>query len=418
MCSFICSSNNNISRITSMVQSAARHFSPPLLSYNLPSSEPSHSTPLPYHPFPPPSAFACPSVIPILRDLGFGYRAPFIQRTAAMLVEEHTDVDPEEWLRELRGWEVEMAREELLRFVGVGRKVADCVLLMSLDKVGRVSAYFVLRSVFLVADPVFALFPLLTLRLGFWQNAIIPVDVHVHQIAQRLYSFKATGAKRSSTGEKVPMTPKLYEEVQNALSARWGDMGGWTQAVRFPSVSLSLLLASSHLVALASLTLLSFRPSADWRLQVLFASDLPFLLSSLAPNSTKPLKQPMIRSSLLLPTASTSSLTPNSILGEQGLVAMPASLLESSSPPETKPSVAAGRLAFESGKSSTARVRKKRGVGEEGVRLKVKVKVEVGVVVKREEREGDETSGLEEVRREAEEGGSLGEKAKRRRRNA
>lgn len=50
-----------------------------------------------------------------------------------MLVEEH--VEPEEWLRELREWETAKAREELLRFLGVGRKVADCVLLMSLDKV-------------------------------------------------------------------------------------------------------------------------------------------------------------------------------------------------------------------------------------------------------------------------------------------
>lgn len=44
-------------------------------------------------------------------------------------------LDPESWLLTLRQRSTEEAREELLKFVGVGRKVADCVLLMSLDKV-------------------------------------------------------------------------------------------------------------------------------------------------------------------------------------------------------------------------------------------------------------------------------------------
>jgi len=39
------------------------------------------------------------------------------------------------WLRRLRDMSTTEAREELLKFVGVGRKVADCILLMSLDKV-------------------------------------------------------------------------------------------------------------------------------------------------------------------------------------------------------------------------------------------------------------------------------------------
>jgi endonuclease III len=34
--------------------------------------------------------------------------------------------------------DTEQAREELLKFVGVGRKVADCVLLMSMDKVSPI----------------------------------------------------------------------------------------------------------------------------------------------------------------------------------------------------------------------------------------------------------------------------------------
>jgi len=99
---------------------------------------------LTYHPFPPPSALAVPGVALQLRSLGFGYRADYIQRTAQMLVETHvghalsdpdSSVDPEIWLRQLRESTTAEAREELLKFIGVGRKVADCILLMSLDKV-------------------------------------------------------------------------------------------------------------------------------------------------------------------------------------------------------------------------------------------------------------------------------------------
>jgi len=44
----------------------------------------------------------------------------------------------------LRDLDTSEAREELLKFIGVGRKVADCILLMSLDKVFvRSIIYFV-----------------------------------------------------------------------------------------------------------------------------------------------------------------------------------------------------------------------------------------------------------------------------------
>jgi N-glycosylase/DNA lyase len=138
--SFICSSNNNISRITKMVQNLCKHFSPPLLSL------PDHCNPgevCTYHPFPSPSALAEPTVNATLRSLGFGYRADYIQRTSKMLVDTHglSPLSPEMrepsevWLDTLRQVDTAAAREELLKFVGVGRKVADCVLLMSMDKV-------------------------------------------------------------------------------------------------------------------------------------------------------------------------------------------------------------------------------------------------------------------------------------------
>ena len=96
-----------------------------------------------YHPFPPPSRLSAPDVAATLRSLGFGYRADFIQKTAKMLVDVHGvsttkgQEGPEKWLETLRSMSTADAREELLKLMGVGRKVADCILLMSLDKVRK-----------------------------------------------------------------------------------------------------------------------------------------------------------------------------------------------------------------------------------------------------------------------------------------
>ena len=35
----------------------------------------------------------------------------------------------------------------------------------------------------------------------------------------------------SAKGGKVPMTPKLYEEVATKLADVWGDYAGWAQSV-------------------------------------------------------------------------------------------------------------------------------------------------------------------------------------------
>ncbi|KAG5653845.1 hypothetical protein H0H81_010118 [Sphagnurus paluster] len=191
--SFICSSKNNIVRITKMVQALCTHYSPPLVSF------PGEDTA--YHPFPPPSALAEPGVSATLRSLGFGYRADFIQRTAKMLVDAHPQTvlvhnhaeASEKWLMGLRDRSTREAREELLKFVGVGRKVADCVLLMSLDK-----------------------------------KEVVPVDTHVHQIAVKHYGLKSASA---SGGKKVAMTPKLYEDVNSKLFNVWGEYAGWAHSV-------------------------------------------------------------------------------------------------------------------------------------------------------------------------------------------
>jgi len=78
-----------------------------------------------YHAFPTPAALAAATEAD-LRELSLGYRAPYVSRTAEMVA------DGEAHPTDARGLEYEDARESLTRFVGVGQKVADCVLLFSL----------------------------------------------------------------------------------------------------------------------------------------------------------------------------------------------------------------------------------------------------------------------------------------------
>jgi N-glycosylase/DNA lyase len=63
-----------------------------------------------------------------LRECGLGYRAKYVQATAKKICEEKID------LESLKGLPYLEAKKVLLGFSGVGLKVADCVLLFSLEK--------------------------------------------------------------------------------------------------------------------------------------------------------------------------------------------------------------------------------------------------------------------------------------------
>lgn len=111
--SFICSAQMRVSRIHQMQQSLRESFGT--------SIEFEGET---YHAYPTPEQLAAATEAE-LRDLSLGYRAPYVQQTAEMVADGE---DPEE----ARGLPYEKARELLTRYVGVGDKVADCVLLFSL----------------------------------------------------------------------------------------------------------------------------------------------------------------------------------------------------------------------------------------------------------------------------------------------
>ncbi|TQQ80329.1 DNA-3-methyladenine glycosylase family protein [Halonotius roseus] len=112
--SFICSAQMRVGRIHGMQQRLAAEY-----------GETVEFDGRTYQAFPTPEALAARTEAE-LRDLSLGYRAPYVQRTAEMVADG--EADPADAI----GREYEAAREYLTQFVGVGDKVADCVLLFSL----------------------------------------------------------------------------------------------------------------------------------------------------------------------------------------------------------------------------------------------------------------------------------------------
>lgn len=125
----------------------------------------------------------------------------------------------------IREWDDEEgAREALMGFVGVGRKVADCVLLMS---GGEKRKHIVPVDVHVLVRP-----SVLHLLLGGCSRLAFMADWAIaalsQRIAQKLYSYSGAG----KSGAKVSMTPVLYASVESILREKWGEHAGWVQAVR------------------------------------------------------------------------------------------------------------------------------------------------------------------------------------------
>jgi len=80
-----------------------------------------------FHAFPTPAALANAS-IEKLKNCGLGYRARYVLETARKIDDEAVN------LEKLKRANYEEARCRLLELSGVGLKVADCILLFSLDK--------------------------------------------------------------------------------------------------------------------------------------------------------------------------------------------------------------------------------------------------------------------------------------------
>lgn len=172
---FICSSNNNIQRITKMVDflSSLGNYLGNVGGYD-------------FHKFPNLEQLAMVSETE-LREAGFGYRAKYIIGTVKAL--QSKPCGGLQWLAALRKLDLVEAVDALATLPGVGPKVAACIALFSLE-----------------------------------QHHAIPVDTHVWKIATRHLIPELAGSR---------LTPRLYKRVADAFLTKYGKYAGWAQTLLF-----------------------------------------------------------------------------------------------------------------------------------------------------------------------------------------
>lgn len=119
-----------------------------------------------------------------LRLRGLGFRAERVVSAARLLAQK-----PDNWLATLRDTPLAEVEQALMEFPGIGRKIADCIALFSLDA-----------------------------------DSAIPVDTHIWRIARTHYLPELQDAS---------LTPAHYEQVVGAFQRRFGPHAGWAQQILF-----------------------------------------------------------------------------------------------------------------------------------------------------------------------------------------
>jgi N-glycosylase/DNA lyase len=200
--SFLCSSNNNIPRITKMLNAIRRRYGDPVVQLSRDDlADGKHivgADPPDHDPHGCVTFYSFPSLVQLNEqatetDLrthcGMGYRAKYLMETMKTL----TELGGEKYLHDLRNInDPIVVQEKLIQFCGVGRKVADCIALFSLK----------------------------------CHNAV-PVDVHVWNIARRDYGADALIQASKS------LTPTIYQQIGGLFRSRFPTRAGWAHSLLF-----------------------------------------------------------------------------------------------------------------------------------------------------------------------------------------
>ena len=189
LASFVLATNANIPRIKKMVDAISSRY-----GETLEFEGEKYST------FPSPEALAAASEKDLL-SCGLGYRAPFLRRVALSVSEGNVDFPA------LAGLGYSESRKLLMRellgeklLLGVGPKVADCVLLYSCGK-----------------DEAF------------------PIDVWIARVLATSYPalLGRSLKKRYAAEGKVKLSPSDYDKVSARVRAYFGRYAGYAQQYLF-----------------------------------------------------------------------------------------------------------------------------------------------------------------------------------------
>lgn len=184
---FICSQNNAIGRIKQLVTRLKREFG------CLQATQPFEGTILHFYQFPE-GIEGLLGAEASLRAWKFGYRAKYLQGTAQRL--QAAGYARSRDLEALRQWPYRDVLRFLTELPGVGRKVADCIALMSLE-----------------------------------QLAVVPVDTHIWRVACERYRFP--GVPTARAGKTGTLTAAAYEAIHTGFRELFGDTAGWAHSVLF-----------------------------------------------------------------------------------------------------------------------------------------------------------------------------------------
>ena len=191
--SFICSSNNHISRIGGMLAALRAKYGVEIVL----GPEAREALGAGVHGrrffvFPTVDAL-CAATEAELRALGFGYRAKYISSTAQLLRQR----GGASYLAGLRLQPRAAVEKSLEDFAGVGPKVSSCIALFACDSLDA-----------------------------------IPVDTHVWQIALR--DYPAAAAKEGLDLSAVKsLTPRVYKQVGDLFRRSFGALAGWAHCILF-----------------------------------------------------------------------------------------------------------------------------------------------------------------------------------------
>jgi N-glycosylase/DNA lyase len=134
--------------------------------------------------FPTPQILARATMSDLL-GCGLGYRAKYVKSASQAVVSEEIDFDY------LKKTKYQIAKESLLKIPGIGGKVADCILLFSLEKLEA-----------------------------------FPLDTWMTKIMQKYYSNKFSIGKNT-------ITKKRYERIHQEVIDYFGNFAGYSQQFLF-----------------------------------------------------------------------------------------------------------------------------------------------------------------------------------------